>query len=287
MKKTALIVSFCLSLVAPLLADGTNVLADDKARLSYAIGMMFADRWKEQDVDVDPDLVLRGLKDGQSGGPTLMSQQDMHRLITSFQQTLAGRQQQMREALMAKNKAEGEAFLAKNKTQPGVVTLPDGLQYKVITEGDGEIPGDNNTVLVNFRGTFVDGTEWDSTARTGKPLEIPVGRVFRGWSEALKLMKTGSKWQLFIPSELAYGPNGLSPRIPPNATLIMEVELLSIQRPQSPPPASAAPPAANAPLTSDIIKVPSAEEMKRGAKIEIIKPEDLPKLQQAQTNAAN
>jgi FKBP-type peptidyl-prolyl cis-trans isomerase FklB len=287
MKKTALIVSLCLSAVAPLLADGTNVLADDKSRLSYAIGMMFADRWKEQGVDVDPDLVLRGLKDGQSGGPTLMSQQDMQSLITTFQQGLASRQQQMREELIARNKAEGEAFLARNRTQPGVVTLPDGLQYKVITEGDGEVPGDNNTVLVNFRGTFVDGKEWDSTAQTGKPLELPVGRVFRGWSEALKLMKTGSKWQLFIPSELAYGQNGMSPRIPPSATLIMEVELLSVERPQPPPPAPTPPPSASAPLTSDIIKVPSAEEMKNGAKIEIIKPEDVQKLQQSQTNAAN
>lgn len=214
MKKTALIVVFCLSAAAPLVADGTNVFADDKSRLSYAIGMMFAERWKEQGVEVDPDMVLRGLKEGQSGGPTLMSQQEMHDYITKFQQGLVDRQQKMREEIAARNKAEGEVFLAKNKTQPGVVTLPDGLQYKVITEGTGEIPGDNNTVLVNFRGTLVDGTEFDSTARTGKPLEISVGRVFRGWSEALKLMKTGSKWQLFIPSELAYGPNGMSGRIP-------------------------------------------------------------------------
>jgi FKBP-type peptidyl-prolyl cis-trans isomerase FklB len=285
MKKTALIVTFCLSAAGPLLADGTNLLTDEKSRLSYAIGMMFADRWKEQGVDVDPDLVLRGLKDGQSGAPTLMSQQDMHNLIIKFQQELADRQQKMREELLVRNKAEGEAFLAKNKTQPGVVTLPDGLQYKVITEGDGEVPGDNNTVTVNFRGTLVDGTEFDSTARTGKPLEIPVGRVFRGWSEALKLMKTGSKWQLFVPSELAYGQNGMSSRIPPNSTLIMEVELLAVQR-ANPQPAATPPPSANPPLTSDIIKVPSAEEMKKGAKIEIIKPEDVQKLQQSQPQPA-
>ncbi len=204
MKKTALIVAISLSAAAPLLADGTNVLTDDKSRLSYAIGMMFADRWKQQGVDVDPDLLLRGLKDGQSGMPTLMSQQEMQNVITTLQQQIASRQQQMREQLIARNKTEGEAFLAKNKTQPGVVTLPDGLQYKVITEGDGEVPGDNNTVLVNFRGTLIDGTEFDSSARLGKPLELTVGNItLRGWNEALKLMKTGSKWQLFIPAELA------------------------------------------------------------------------------------
>ena len=115
MKKTALIVAFCLSAVAPLLADGTNVLTDEKSRLSYAIGMMFANRWKEQGVDVDPDLVLRGLKDGQSGGPTLMSQQDMQTLIATFQKALADRQQKMREELLAKNKAESEAFLAQEQ----------------------------------------------------------------------------------------------------------------------------------------------------------------------------
>ncbi len=280
--------TFCLSAVAPLLADGTNaVLTDEKSRLSYAIGMMFAARWKEQGVDVDPDLVLRGLKDGQSGGPTLMSRQDMQTLITTFQKALADRQQKMREELLAKNKAESEAFLAKNKTQPGVVTLPDGLQYKVITEGNGETPGDNDIVTMNYRGTLVDGTEFGNSARDSKPLQLTIGHIsIRGWNEALKLMKTGSKWQLFIPAELAFGQVGMSPRIPPGAAVIMEVELLAVQHPKT-EPASAPPPAANPPLTSDIVKVPSTEEMKKGAKIEIIKPEDVQKYQQAQTNAAN
>jgi FKBP-type peptidyl-prolyl cis-trans isomerase FklB len=274
--------------IPPVLSSaGTNVLADDKSRLSYAIGMMFADRWKEQGVDVNPELVLRGLKDGQSGGPTLMSQQDMRDLINKFQSGLAERQQKMRESLLVKNKAEGEAFLAGNKTQPGVVTLPDGLQYKVLAGGSGESPGDNDIVAVNFRGTFVDGTEWDSSARSGKPLQLNVGQVFRGWSEALKLMKPGAKWQVFIPAELAFGPNGFSPRIPPNATLIIEVELLTIQHPQAQPQQAAAPqPSSNPPLTSDIVMVPSAEDLKKGAKVQVIKQEDLPKFQQSQTNAA-
>jgi FKBP-type peptidyl-prolyl cis-trans isomerase FklB len=287
MKKTGLIVAFCLSAVAPLLADGTNVvLTDEKSRLSYAIGMMFANRWKEQGVDVDPDLVLRGLKDGQSGGPTLMSRQDVQTLIVTFEKALADRQQKMREDVLGKNKAESEAFLARNKTQPGVLTLPDGLQYKVITAGNGETPGDEDTVTVNYRGTLVDGTEFGNSSKDGKPLQLTIGHIsVRGWNEALKLMKTGSKWQLFIPAELAFGQAGMSPRIPPGAALIMEIEILTVQHP-NPQPASAPPPPANPPLTSDIVKVPSAEEMSKGAKIEIIKPEDVQKYQQAQTNAA-
>jgi FKBP-type peptidyl-prolyl cis-trans isomerase FklB len=288
MKKTALIVTIALSAAAPLFADGTNVLADEKSRLSYAIGMMFADRWKEQGVDVDPDLVLRGLKDGQSGAPTLMSRQDMHDLITKFQNGLADRQQKMREEVLAKNKAESEAFLAKNKTQPGVVTLPDGLQYKVLNDGNGEIPGPDDIVTLNYRGTFVDGTEFGSSAQDGKPLELAVGRIFRGWSEALRLMKTGSKWQLFIPAELAYGQSGMGSRIPPNATLLIKVELLSIQhQEQQPQPAPAPSGRPSQPLTSDIIKVPSAEERAKGAQVEIIKPEDVQKLQQSQPQPAN
>jgi FKBP-type peptidyl-prolyl cis-trans isomerase FklB len=284
MKRTALIFAFCLSAAAPLFAADTNVLTDEKSRLSYSIGMMFANRWKEQGVEVDPDLVLRGLKDGQSGAPTLLSQQEMHDLIDKFEKALAEKQQAMRDQLLAKNKAEGEAFLAKNKSQPGVVTLPDGLQYKIVTEGNGESPGDNDVVTVNYRGTFIDGTEFGNSTKDGKPLQIPINRLFRGWQEALKLMKTGSKWQLFIPAELAYGQQGTR-GIAPNSVLIFDAELLAVRHPD-PQLVPLPPPSANTPLTSDIVKVPSAEEMNKGAKIEIIKAEDVQKIQQAQTNAA-
>ena len=138
----------------------------------------------------------------------------------------------MREELAAKNKAEGEAFLATNKNNPGVVTLPDGLQYKVITNGTGAMPDANDTVTVNYRGTLLDGTEFDSSYKHGQPAKFPVSGVIPGWTEALMKMKAGSKWQLFIPSELAYGERG-RPGIPPNSVLIFEVELLSME---SPPP---------------------------------------------------
>ena len=278
MKKIILISILSMSSAAPLMADDTNVLTDEKARLSYSIGVTFANKWKEQGIDVDPDIVLRGLKDAQAGKPLLMSPQEMSSLMNKASQEIDNRRQQ----LLAQVKAEGEAFLAANKTKPGVVTLPDGLQYKIITEGDGVTPADGDNVTVSFRGTFVNGAEFAS----GKSAQIPVGRnAIHGWDEALKLMKTGSKWQVFIPSQLAYAQMGYGP-IPPNSTLILEVELLSIQHPNPPPPQSQ-PAAVSQPLTSDIIAVPSAEELKKGKQPYTIKAEDIPKIQQQQLQHTN
>ena len=177
----------------------------------------------------------------------------------------------MRSATAAKNKAEGEAFLATNKTSPGVITLPDGLQYLVITNGSGSLPGSNDVVTVNYRGTLLDGSEFDSSYKRGQPAQFPVGNVIHGWTEALQLMSVGSKWKLFIPGELAYGEQG-RPGIPPNSLLVFDVELLAANQPKPP-----------APITSDIVKVPSLDEMKKGAKIEVIKPEEAEKAQQSQT----
>jgi FKBP-type peptidyl-prolyl cis-trans isomerase len=165
--------------------------------------------------------------------------------------------------------------MATNKNNSGVVTLPDGLQYKVITNGTGAMPVSTDIVTVNYRGTLLDGTEFDSSFKRGQPARFPVNGVIPGWTEALLKMKVGSRWQLFLPPELAYGEQG-PPGIPPNAVLIFDVELLSTQNPPPPPPATSS----NQPLTSDIIKVPSAEELKKGAKIEVIKAEDLKKTQQ-------
>ncbi len=276
MKLKFLAAVFSLTTAAALFADDgtgvTNGLADDKSRLSYAIGMMFASRWKEQGVDVDNNLVLRGLNDMQAGKPTLMSEQEEHDIITKFQSELANKAQQLREEMTTRNKAEGEMFLAQNKTQPGVVTLPDGLQYKVITDGTGETPLPTDTVTVKYSGKFLNGTEFDSSAKHGGTAQFPVSHVIRGWTEALTQMKVGSKWQVFIPSDLAYGPSGYGGRIEPNMTLIFEVELLSIQHPQA---QAMPPPAPIQPLTSDIIKV-------QGTNVEFLKPEDVQKLQAQQ-----
>jgi FKBP-type peptidyl-prolyl cis-trans isomerase len=261
---------------------GTNVLSDEKSRSSYAIGMMFGSRWEQQGIDVDDNWLLRGLKDAQAGGPTLMTEQEMGSTLTQLQKDINAKQEKKRQEMAEKNKRDGEAFLAENKTKPGVITLPDGLQYKVITNGSGSTPAMNDTVTVNYRGTFIDGKEFDSSAKNGQPAQLTVGGVIHGWTEALLQMKAGSKWQLFVPSELAYGERGRRPGIPPNTVLIFEVELIAIEHPSPPAPAVST----GAPLTSDIIKVPSAEEMKKGAKIEVIKPEDAAKLQQSQSQPA-
>lgn len=274
MKIIALTAIFCTGVIAPLLADDTNILTDDKSKAGYAIGMMLGHNWQQQGIDVNPDMVLRGLKDEESGGATLLTPQEAQNVLKQFQQGLDAGRAKIQAELAVKNKTEGEAFLAQNKNQPGVVTLPDGLQYKIITDGSGATPAPADTVTVNYRGTFVDGTEFDSSIKRGQPAQFPVGGVIHGWTEALLKMKVGSKWQLFIPSDLAYGEKG-RPGIPPNATLIFEVELLSVQtsNPQPAPAASARPS-----LTSDIVEV-------RGTNFQIIKAEDVQKLQsQSQTN---
>ena len=263
-----------LGLASTLVAEGTNQLSDEKSRVSYAIGMMLGHNWQQQGLEVDPDIAARAIKDIQSGGATLMTQEQMQSTLTTFQKEFAAKQQQKRAEEGVKNKSAGEAFLAANKNNPGVESLPDGLQYIVITNGTGPLPTPSDTVTVNYRGTLIDGTEFDSSYKRGQPAQFPVGGVIHGWTEALEKMPVGSKWKLFIPAELAYGEQG-NRSIPPNSTLIFEVELLATKTP--PPPAAVAP---AAPLTSDIIKVPSAEEMKKGAKIEVIKPEDAAKAQQ-------
>jgi FKBP-type peptidyl-prolyl cis-trans isomerase FklB len=264
-----------LGLASVVMAEGTNLLSDEKSRVSYAIGMMLGHNWQQQGLDVDPEIAASAIKAIQSGGTTLLTQEEMQQTLTSFQQEFRAKQQQKRAAEGVKNKADGDAFLAANKKNSGVQSLPDGLQYMVITKGSGAMPAPTYTVTVNYRGTLIDGTEFDSSYKRGQPAQFPVGGVIRGWTEALEKMPVGSKWKLFIPSELAYGEQG-RPSIPPNSVLIFEVELLDAKSPAGAPP-----------LTSDIIKVPSAAEMKNGAKIEVIKPEDAAKTAavDASTNA--
>ena len=305
MKKTMFLATVMAGLAAPLLADTTNVaaptmapaivptvsvptngvLGDENARFSYAIGLRMGGNWKQAGFEVDDTMLLRGLKDSQSGVIPLLSTQESTEVLNQFQKKMQAKQMAQRAELAAKNKAEGEAFLATNKNNAGVITLPSGLQYKVVTAGDGPLPAATNSVKVNYRGTLIDGTEFDSSAKAGHPLSISVtGGVIKGWTEALQLMKVGSKWQLYVPSSLAYGERG-NRGIAPNSVLIFDIELLEILPPKA-PAAAPAPVAPSAPLTSDIIKVPSAEELKKGAKIEYIKPEDVQKAQAeaAQTN---
>ncbi len=265
--------AFALSaslLVAPLFAQDNAELKDTKSRVSYAIGMNLGNQFRNDEVPIDPDLLFRGLNDALQNKPTVFNETEMRKVLSDYQREHMAKRAEKRKQLGEKNRAEGEKFLAENKTKPGVQTLPSGLQYKILTEGNGGSPKSNDTVTVNYRGTLIDGTEFDSSYTRGQPATFQVNRVVKGWTEALQLMKSGAKWQLFIPSELGYGERGSGNKIGPNATLVFEVELISFTATATPPPTPGTPQV----VTSDIIKVPSKEEMEKGAKVEVIKKED-------------
>jgi len=218
MKKTILLAIACIGFAAPLLADGTNVLSDERSRVSYAIGMRIGAGWKQNGIDVDTSVVLRGLNDALSGAAPLLSQPEVQQTLDNYSKTMQAKQMALRAEAGLKNKVEGEAFLATNKNNPGVITLADGLQYKIVKDADGPMPKVTDTVTFNYRGTFINGTEFDSSTRVGHPVTLPVTGVIPGWTEALQQMKVGSKWQLFIPSSLGYGEQGKGP-IPGNTVL--------------------------------------------------------------------
>ena len=209
--------------------DAPAALKTQKEKLSYAIGMEMGKGVKSQGLDVDPGIVSQGLKDAITGGKSLMSDDELQAVITALQEQMKQKQMQALEAAAAENKNQGDAFLAENGKKQGVVTLPSGLQYKIITAGQGKKPAETDTVLCNYKGTFLDGTEFDSSAQAGKPVPFEIKTVIPGFQEALQLMPVGSKWQIVIPSNLAYGERGAGGVIGPNATLIFEVELVSIQ----------------------------------------------------------
>jgi FKBP-type peptidyl-prolyl cis-trans isomerase len=204
-------------------------LKTPKDKASYAIGLGIGNGLHRDSVDVDPDILLQGLKDALAGSKPLLTDDEAKAALTALQADVSKRQEEKMQVAGETNKKEGEAFLAANKAKEGVVTLTSGLQYKILKQGTGPKPTASDSVVCNYRGTLINGTEFDSSYKRGQPATFPVGQVIKGWTEALQLMPVGSKWQLFIPSEMAYGPRGPSPAIGPNATLIFEVELLSIQ----------------------------------------------------------
>jgi FKBP-type peptidyl-prolyl cis-trans isomerase FklB len=210
-------------------AQEKPVLKDQKEKISYIIGMDIGGNFKKQSIDVDPDILVRGIKDGLSGAKPLLSEQEAQEVMAAFEKEMRGRQEAAQNAAGEKNKKEGEVFLAENKKKEGVKTLPSGLQYKVIKPGTGKKPAATDTVTTHYKGTLLDGTEFDSSYKRGKPATFPVNGVIPGWTEALQLMEEGAKWQLFIPSNLAYAERGAGRVIGPHATLIFEVELISIQ----------------------------------------------------------
>jgi len=218
MKLRLIAVLGVLFLVSQVYAQGKVVLKNQKEKVSYIIGMDIGSNMKRQSIDVDPNIFAKGIKDALSGEKPLLTEQEIQETMMAFQ-----------KEMMEKQKKRGEVFLAENKNKEGVKTLPSGLQYKVIKAGTGKIPKLNDTVTTHYRGTLIDGTEFDSSYKRGQPVSFPVSGVIPGWTEALQLMQEGAKWQLFIPSNLAYGERGAGGIIGPNATLIFEIELISIQ----------------------------------------------------------
>jgi len=210
-------------------AQDAPELKSPKEKLSYALGMDLGKQFKMQSIEINPDAFVQGLKDTLSGSKALLTEEQARVVISELQKEMVQKQQAQMTALAEKNKAEGQAFLTKNQTAESVVTLPSGLQYKIIKAGEGKKPTMDDTVVCNYRGTLINGTEFDSSYKRNEPTTVPVKGVIKGWIEALQLMPVGSKWQIFVPSELAYGERGAGGPVGPNATLIFEVELLSIK----------------------------------------------------------
>jgi FKBP-type peptidyl-prolyl cis-trans isomerase FklB len=246
MKHVILIFSASL-LALPLFGQEKSMqLKDQKDKVSYSIGLNIGFNLNRQNVQINPDAVTAGMKDAIAGKPQLNPDQ-VKEVMTAFEKDM----EQKQKAAGEKNAAEGTKFLEENKKKEGVKTTASGLQYKAIKEGTGPQPKATDTVTVNYRGTTINGAEFDSSYKRGQPATFPLNGVIKGWTEALQLMKVGSKYQLFLPPTLAYGERAVGPEIPPNSTLIFEVELLDVKPPAaSGSPAAAGSPKANPPTAS-------------------------------------
>jgi len=222
-----------------------TTLTTTKEKASYAIGMNLGGGLHRQNIDVDSAALIQGMKDALSGNKTLLTEEEARAALMQLQSEMQAKMQAKAAQEGEANKKEGDAFLAANKTKEGVVTLPSGLQYKILTPGTGPKPTPTDSVVCNYKGTLINGTEFDSSYKRGEPATFPVTGVIKGWTEALQLMPVGSKWQLFVPADLGYGPRGTpGGPIGPNATLIFEVELMSIKDKNPPPDKAPAPGAA-------------------------------------------
>ena len=201
-----------------------------KDKLSYSIGCNIAKQFKGQNIDINPDVFVDAIKTVYAGLPTALTEQEIMATLQSFEKEMQEKMQGDSKAASGPNKEAGAAFLANNKKNPAVTELPSGLQYEILKDGTGESPLATSTVTTHYTGTLIDGTVFDSSVERGQPAQFPVNGVIKGWTEALQLMKPGSKWKLSIPSDLAYGDGGSPPKIGPGATLIFEVELISVDK---------------------------------------------------------
>jgi FKBP-type peptidyl-prolyl cis-trans isomerase FklB len=203
--------------------------ADSREKVSYSLGMTIAEDMKKQGLDINPDALAAGFKDTFTGAQPRLTAAERKATLMAFQQEMTAKLLAEQRAAGEQARKESAEFLAANKAREGVKTTPSGLQYKVLVEGKGAQPKPTDTVTVNYKGTLVNGKVFDSSYDRGQPATFPVNQVIKGWAEALPMMKTGSKWQIVIPADLAYGDHGVGKDIPPNATLIFEVELLGVK----------------------------------------------------------
>ena len=231
MRKSTVVITVValLATAVAAVAEEAAAFKSEREKLSYALGVEMANNLKRQAIDVDAALLTEGIRDVLGGGTLRLGENEVRETVMAFQRDLMNKQQEAQKVKAEKAKAEGETFLAANGKKEGVVTLPSGLQYRIVTEGSGASPKATDTVTVHYRGRLTDGTEFDSSYKRNEPTSFPVTGVIPGWTEALQLMKVGSKWELFIPARLAYGDRGAGGVIPPGATLTFEVELLSIK----------------------------------------------------------
>jgi FKBP-type peptidyl-prolyl cis-trans isomerase FklB len=211
-------------------AQNKPSIKTDKEKISYVLGFDAGARFPKDSVDLDSKAYAAGFADGLARAKPVMGEAELQKVLADFQQQMRTKLAAAVQQAATENKKRGDAYLAENKKQRGVVTLPSGLQYKVLKEGKGAKPKATDTVSVNYRGTLTDGTEFDNSAKHGGPVEFPVNQVIPGWTEAMQLMPVGAKWQLVIPPDLAYGMKGAGQQIGPNSTLVFEVELLDIKK---------------------------------------------------------
>lgn len=217
-------------LAAPARSEEPAALKTQKDKVNYGIGLNVIGNLKAEGIDIDLDMVMRGMKDGLAGGKTLLSDDELVKTMTQLQSEIRLRRAQAMKPLAEQNKKAGEAFLAENGKMEGVVTLPSGLQYKVMKAGTGPKPTIEDTIECKYKGTLINGTEFDNSERHGSTATLKVAALIPGWVEALKLMPVGSTWQLFVPSGLAYGERGGGREVGPNATLIFTIELIGIKK---------------------------------------------------------
>jgi FKBP-type peptidyl-prolyl cis-trans isomerase FklB len=224
------VTAFLGSLAATAQESKPATITNPKDKTSYALGVNIGTGLKQQGFDINPAMLAKGLSDAYTGGKILLSEQEVHETLAALQKELVAKVQERQKAEVDKNKKAGDAFLEANKKKPGVKTLPDGLQYKILKEGTGEKPTADDTVTVNYRGSLIDGTEFDSSYARKEPATFKVNGVIKGWTEILQLMPVGSKWEVYIPPALAYGDRGAGNKIGPDSVLVFEIELMSIDK---------------------------------------------------------